>query len=487
MAEPVGDLVVDLSLDAARFDEQMARVRRHFSGTETDAKKTAAVVEQSLSRQALAAQKAGISVGQYKAAMRMLPAQFTDVATQLAGGQSPWLILLQQGGQVKDSFGGMIPMFRGLAGAITLPMVGATSLAVATGALAYAWYQGNSTLSDFNKTLVLSGNQAGLTADRILALSRAGQAAGLTFNQTSESLTALVNAGVRGGEQFEAISQSVARFSSASGVEVDKVAEAFGKLTTDPTSGLTAMARQFHNVTAEQIAYVAQLQRSGDEAGALQAANEAATKGFDEPEAYFRMSPEDWLRAEMQGEIVALVHSHPGGLPWLSEADRRLQVQSDLPWWLVCRGTIHKFRCVPHLTGRRFEHGVTDCYTLFRDAYHLAGIEMPDFHREDDWWRNGQNLYLDNLEATGLYQVPLSSAQPGDVLLCCFGSSVPNHAAIYCGDGELLHHIPEQLSKRERYTDKWQRRTHSLWRHRAWRASAFTGIYNDLAAASTFV
>ncbi|WP_329799081.1 NlpC/P60 family protein, partial [Escherichia coli] len=57
----------------------------------------------------------------------------------------------------------------------------------------------------------------------------------------------------------------------------------------------------------------------------------------------------------------------------------------------------------------------------------------------------------------GLYQVPLSAAQPGDVLLCCFGSSVPNHAAIYCGDGELLHHIPEQLSKRERYTDKWQR------------------------------
>ncbi|EFO1907459.1 phage tail tape measure protein, partial [Escherichia coli] len=31
-----------------------------------------------------------------------------------------------------------------------------------------------------------------------------------------------------------------------------------------------------------QIAYVAQLQRSGDEAGALQAANDAATKGFDE-------------------------------------------------------------------------------------------------------------------------------------------------------------------------------------------------------------
>ncbi|EPB6805324.1 phage tail tape measure protein [Escherichia coli] len=282
MSQPVGDLVIDLSLDAVRFDEQMSRVRRHFSGLDTDARKTATAVEQGLSRQALAAQKAGISVGQYKAAMRTLPAQFTDIATQLAGGQNPWLILLQQGGQVKDSFGGLIPMFRGLAGAVSLPAVGITSLVAATGALAYAWYQGDSTLSAFNKTLVLSGNQSGLTADRMLTLSRAGQAAGLTFNQASDSLAALVNAGVRGGEQFDAINQSVARFASASGVEVDKVAEAFGKLTTDPTSGLMAMARQFRNVTAEQIAYVAQLQRSGDEAGALQAANDIATKGFDE-------------------------------------------------------------------------------------------------------------------------------------------------------------------------------------------------------------
>ncbi len=230
----------------------MARVRRHFSGTESDAKKTAAVVEQSMNRQALAAQKAGISVGQYKAAMRMLPAQFTDVATQLAGGQSPWLILLQQGGQVKDSFGGMIPMFRGLAGAITLPMVGATSLAVATGALAYAWYQGNSTLSDFNKTLVLSGNQSGLTADRMLVLSRAGQAAGLTFNQTSESLSALVKAGISGEAQIASISQSVARFSSASGVEVDKVAEAFGKLTTEAQKAYERLQTPLEKYSARQ-------------------------------------------------------------------------------------------------------------------------------------------------------------------------------------------------------------------------------------------
>ncbi|ENP1302165.1 phage tail tape measure protein, partial [Escherichia coli] len=50
MSQQVGDLVIDLSLDAVRFDEQMSRVRRHFSGLETDARKTVGVVEQNLSR-----------------------------------------------------------------------------------------------------------------------------------------------------------------------------------------------------------------------------------------------------------------------------------------------------------------------------------------------------------------------------------------------------------------------------------------------------
>ncbi|EGW73572.1 minor tail protein H domain protein [Escherichia coli O91:H21 str. B2F1] len=135
MAGNFADLTAVLTLDSTRFSEEAARVKKELGETSDLAdlmagrvsqsfKKQASAVEQGLSRQALAAQKAGMSVGQYKAAMRMLPMQFTDVATQLAGGQNPWLILLQQGGQVKDSFGGMIPMFRGLAGAISLPMSG---------------------------------------------------------------------------------------------------------------------------------------------------------------------------------------------------------------------------------------------------------------------------------------------------------------------------------------------------------------------------
>ncbi|EOE3283533.1 phage tail length tape measure family protein [Klebsiella pneumoniae] len=281
MSQPVGDLVVKIDGDSAKFDEEVAHLNKQLSGLGKAANDSSAQVTAAFSRQERAAKRAGISLGQYKNAMRMLPAQFTDVATQLAGGQSPWLIMLQQGGQVKDSFGGLLPTFRALLGTVTPLALGITALTAAGAGLGYIYYNGSSTLSDFNKTLTLSGNTAGLTTDRMLVLAKSGQQAGLTFDQTSDSLTALINAGVGAGARFDELSQSVAKFSTASGIPVEKVAEAFGKLTNDPTSGLIAMAQQFHNVTAEQIDYVAQLQRSGDEAAALQAANDAATKGFN--------------------------------------------------------------------------------------------------------------------------------------------------------------------------------------------------------------
>ncbi|MCP3116012.1 phage tail length tape measure family protein [Klebsiella pneumoniae] len=281
MSQPVGDLVVKIDGDSAKFDEEVAHLNKQLSGLGRAANDSTAQVTAAFTRQERAAKRAGISIGQYNNAMRMLPAQLTDVATQLAGGQSPWLILLQQGGQVKDSFGGLIPTFRGLLGAVSPLAVGVAALTAAGAGIGYIFYQGTSTLSDFSKTLTLSGNTAGLTTDRMLALAKSGQQAGLTFDQTTDSLTALINAGVGAGARFDELSQSVAKFSTASGIPIEKVAEAFGKLTNDPTSGLVAMAQQFHNVTAEQIDYVAQLQRSGDEAAALQAANDAATKGFN--------------------------------------------------------------------------------------------------------------------------------------------------------------------------------------------------------------
>jgi phage-related minor tail protein len=69
-------------------------------------------------------------------------------------------------------------------------MIGVRALAAGTAALMYSYYQGSSTLSEFNKTLTLTGNTAGLTAVRMQTIAAAGEKAGLTFNQTSQALTA---------------------------------------------------------------------------------------------------------------------------------------------------------------------------------------------------------------------------------------------------------------------------------------------------------
>ena len=51
--------------------------------------------------------KTGVSARQTETALRQLPAQFTDIFTSLASGQNPLMVLIQQGGQIKDSFGGV--------------------------------------------------------------------------------------------------------------------------------------------------------------------------------------------------------------------------------------------------------------------------------------------------------------------------------------------------------------------------------------------
>lgn len=199
----------------------------------------------------------------------------------------------------------------------------------------------------------------------------------------------------------------------------------------------------------------------------------------DDPESFFEMSPDDWLIAQQKGNIILLVHSHPNGLPILSEADRQIQRRTGLPWWLVCNEQVHKFRNIQPLIGRSFEHGVTDCFTLFRDAYHLAGIEIPDYEREDEWWKTERDLYMEHMEANHFYRV--NDIEPGDVVLVCLGSEKANHAAIYCGNQQVLHHCPQRLSKRDTYGGYWLNYTHSIWRHKQWQPYGFTAICNDMA------
>ncbi|QHJ78008.1 MAG: hypothetical protein [Bacteriophage sp.] len=202
------------------------------------------------------------------------------------------------------------------------------------------------------------------------------------------------------------------------------------------------------------------------------------------PTETFEISPDDWIQAEKLGEITAIVHSHPNGTPILSESDQIHQQQTAVDWWLVCDNQIHKFRHIKPLLGREFEHGKTDCLSIVRDAYMLAGINLPDYEREDDWWHNGQNLYLDLLPKNGFERVDAEDLQEGDVILVCLGSETPNHAAIYVGNQHILHHCPDRLSKRDLYGGFWRNYTHSIWRHKQWQLSGYTAISNNLAINS---
>lgn len=200
------------------------------------------------------------------------------------------------------------------------------------------------------------------------------------------------------------------------------------------------------------------------------------------PTETFEIATEDWIDAEQKGEITAVVHSHPDGLPILSQADQFYQQQTGLDWWLVCDNKIHKFRYIKPLLGREFKHGEIDCLTLVRDAYMLTGINLPNYERQDDWWHNGQNLYLELLPKNEFEQV--KDIQEGDVILVCLGSTTPNHAAVYIGNQFILHHCPNRLSKRDLYDGFWLKYTHSIWRHKKWQSFAFTAILNNMAISS---
>jgi len=109
---------------------------------------------------------------------------------------------------------------------------------------------------------------------------------------------------------------------------------------------------------------------------------------------------------------------------------------------------------------------VLDCYSLIRDWYaQERGIDLPDFTRFDEWWKRGENLYLDNFAGAGFHVVEPADMNLGDVLLMQVASPVPNHAAIYLGDGLILHHLQGRLSSRDVYGGYWQKITTHTLRH----------------------
>ena len=136
-------------------------------------------------QQEQATQKLGISMGQYRQAMRMLPAQITDVATSLASGMPIWLVAIQQGGQIKDSFGGIIPTFKALLSLISPLKVGFGAVVGVLGYMAYSAYSAQKELKEISKTIQ---DATGFTSDFSNKLAVSVQELASVSGKSSEEL-----------------------------------------------------------------------------------------------------------------------------------------------------------------------------------------------------------------------------------------------------------------------------------------------------------
>ena len=210
-----------------------------------------------------------ISQGQYNNALRMMPAQMTDIVTQLAGGQSPFLIAIQQGGQMRDSFGGFGNMFRGIASAVS-PMKLAVGGAVGVvGTLAYAVYEGSQELSKFENALTLSGSRAGLTADSLSDLAARVGDSTQSWGAAREAVLAFAQQGKIAESDYAQFAQSVIVYSQASGKEIADVVAEYAKIGEDPVKAVEKLSGSLNSMTAEVYAQVRALVEQGKEQEAV--------------------------------------------------------------------------------------------------------------------------------------------------------------------------------------------------------------------------
>jgi len=166
------------------------------------------------------------------------------------------------------------------------------------------------------------------------------------------------------------------------------------------------------------------------------------------PETSFAVDSAEIERLQ-DGREAMFFHSHPFGPGYPSLADMHGFMAGNMDW-LIADISVQpaQFFTLGHhrntdLHRRPFRHGVTDCYSLIRDYYHqVFKLDLPEYARGWQWWSEGQNLYRDQFQSAGFFQLgegdPL---QKGDIALMRLRAHCVNHAAIWCGEGLLFHHL----------------------------------------------
>ena len=212
----------------------------------------------------------GISIAQFNNALRQTPAQMTDIVTQLAGGQNPMLIMLQQGGQLRDMYGGFGNMFRGLSSVITPARLLFGGAAAAAGTLAYALYQGAEESRAFRRAVILSGEAAGVSAGQMQAAAQNAGDITSRYAEAREAVLALASSGRVAGENFEAFARSIVLQSEATGKSVEQLAAEYTAIADDPLKAVARFSATYKTLNADVYEQVKALQQQGREQEAVE-------------------------------------------------------------------------------------------------------------------------------------------------------------------------------------------------------------------------
>lgn len=213
--------------------------------------------------------RTAISAKQTAAALRGVPAQFTDIVTSIAAGQNPMQVMLQQGGQLKDMFGGVGPAARALGGYIAGLVNPFTVAAAAAAGLAYVYHQGSQESDAYTRNLILSGNAAGTTATQMEeAARRIARATGGTQGAAAGALAQGIAGGVP-GSALAAVAEAAVRMEQVTGKAIDDTVAEFAKLARDPVAASRKLDEQYNYLTAStfrQIKALAEQGRTSDAA-----------------------------------------------------------------------------------------------------------------------------------------------------------------------------------------------------------------------------
>lgn len=224
---------------------------------------------------ALATQKMGVSAGQTRQALAQLPAQFTDIFTSLAGGINPLLVLVQQGGQIKDSFGGIGNALKGIGEILTPVRIGLAGIAGAVVALALAYKQGSTEQDAYAKGLILSGNAAGATVGQLNEMAKAISGSIGTQGKAAEVLAQLAAAGTVAAGGLQKAADAAIRMERSGGQAASETAKQIAELGKDPLQAVLKLNDGINFLTVStfnQIKAFADVGKTAEAAALAQAA-----------------------------------------------------------------------------------------------------------------------------------------------------------------------------------------------------------------------